>query len=396
MVGDNISRPSKILITDDERDLVEMLAFSLGRRGYEIARAYDGLEAWGRVKEEKFDLLILDLMMPGLDGWEVCCFIRKSEDPQIRETPNLILSARAMAEDRVRGLEMGAEDYITKPFSLMELMVRIEKLLTRRQAFASLNSELALLQRQTREHEERVCKIVHDLKTPLVSMGASAKLLMRPREKDEAMEILRAIYETSHRLSRRLEELLFFPAPSFSEKKILMKEISLPLLAERLRESFQALAREKMIAMEFHPFPASPLLRGDERWLERALENLIGNALKYTPEGGRVEVGGSMDPEKEKVEIWVRDTGRGIFPEEIQQIFQPFHRGRNALNEPGMGLGLALVREVVDLHGGEVRVRSKPGKGSVFSLVFPCKQNLFDEEGGEDGVLKIYNSLTFG
>jgi signal transduction histidine kinase len=375
MGGENVSRSSRILITDDERDLVEMLAFSLGRRGYEIARAYDGLEAWERVKEEKFDLLILDLMMPGLDGWEVCRFIRKSDNPQIRETPILILSARAMAEDRVRGLEMGAEDYITKPFSLMELMLRIEKLLNRRQAYASLKSELAILQRQTREQEERVCKIVHDLKTPLVSMGASAKLLMRPREKDETLEMLRGIYENSHRLSRRLEEILLFSASSFSEKKILMKEINLSLLADRLRESFQGLAREKMIEMKFHPFPAFPLLWGDERWLERALENLLGNALKYTPEGGRVEMGGSMSPEEEKVEIWVQDNGRGIFPEEIQQIFHPFHRGRNALNEPGMGLGLSLVKEVVDLHGGEVRVRSEPGKGSVFSLFFSLKAN---------------------
>lgn len=92
MGGENVSQPSRILITDDERDLVEMLAFSLGRRGYEIARAYDGLEAWERVKEEKFDLLILDLMMPGLDGWEVCRFIRKSDDPQIRSLPIPFLS----------------------------------------------------------------------------------------------------------------------------------------------------------------------------------------------------------------------------------------------------------------------------------------------------------------
>ena len=381
MVGENISRPSKILITDDERDLVEMLAFSLGRRGYEIARAYDGLEAWERVKEERFDLLILDLMMPGLDGWEVCRFIRKSDDPQIRETPILILSARAMAEDRVRGLEIGAEDYITKPFSLMELMLRIDKLLNRRQAVTSLKSELAILQGQTREQEERVRKIIHDLKTPLVSMGASAKLLMRPRETEEAMEMLRGIYGNSQRLSRRLEEILLFSAASFSEKKILMKEINLPLLAERLRESFQALAREKMIEMQFHPFPAFPPLRGDERWLERALENLLGNALKYTPEGGRVEVGGSMEPGGEKLEIWVRDNGRGIFPEEVQRIFHPFHRGRNALTEPGMGLGLSLVKEVVDLHGGEVRVQSEEGKGSVFSLFFPLQTDPLPDKG---------------
>ena len=373
MEEENFSRPSKILISDDERDLVEMLAFSLGRRGYEIARAYDGLEAWERVKEEKFDLLILDLMMPGLDGWEVCRFIRKSEDAQIRETPILILSARATAEDRVRGLEMGAEDYITKPFSLTELTLRVEKLLNQRQAFAAMRSDLAHLQRQTREQEERVCKIVHDLKTPLVSMGASAKLLMKPREKDETLEMLRGIYENSRRLNQRLEEILLFPSSFFSEGRVLMKEINLPLLMANLRESFQPLAREKMIEMKFHSFPDFPPLWADERWLERAFENLLGNALKYTPEGGRVEVGGAMIPGEEKMEIWIQDNGRSIPPEEIQKIFRPFQRGSNALSEPGMGVGLSLVKEVVDLHGGEIRVRSEQPKGTTFSIILPVR-----------------------
>jgi two-component system sensor histidine kinase/response regulator len=389
MVPENISRASRILIADDERDLVEMLAFSLGRRGYEITCAYDGQEAWEKVKEEKFDLLILDLMMPLLDGWEVCHFIRESEEPQIRETPILILSARAMAEDRVRGLELGAEDYITKPFSLMELILRIEKLLDQRQAYASLKSELTILQRQTREQEERVCKMVHDLKTPLVSMGASARLLMKPREKDEALEMIQGIYENCQRLSRRLEEILLFSASSFSGNTVLMKEINLNLLANRLRESFQALAREKRIEMIFHPLPVFSPLDGDERWLERALENLLANALKYTPEGGRVEIGGSMNPDEEDMEIWVRDNGRGIFPEEVQQIFHPFHRGKNALDEPG--LGLSLVKEVADLHGGKILVESKLQEGSTFSMVLPVGKN-GRRKGGEKGAENFTNN----
>jgi len=136
--------------------------------------------------------------------------------------------------------------------------------------------------------------------------------------------------------------------------------------------------------MKFHHFTALPPIWGDERWLERALENLLGNALKYTPEGGRVEIGGSMSPEEGKVELWVQDNGRGIFPEEIQQIFHPFHRGRNALTEPGMGLGLSQVKEAVDLHGGKILVESKPQKGSTFSIVLPVGKN-GTRKGGEKG-----------
>jgi len=161
------------------------------------------------------------------------------------------------------------------------------------------------------------------------------------------------------------------------------QQIDLRLLLKRMREFFITLALEKKIELKFHPLPPFPPLLGYEGWMERALENLLGNALKYTQEGGVVEVGGAIAPEEGKMEIWVQDNGRGILPEDIQQIFHPFQRGGNALNEPGAGLGLSLVKEVVDLHGGEVQVRSEPGKGSVFSLFFPLKTDHLPEKAGK-------------
>src|SRR3974377_3205 len=106
-----------------------MLVFSLEKRGYESSRAFGGMEAWEKMTSEKFDLVLLDLMMPDLDGWELCRMVRRNEQKHIRETPILVLSARTLPEDRIQGLELGADDYLTKPFSLAELTLRVEKLL---------------------------------------------------------------------------------------------------------------------------------------------------------------------------------------------------------------------------------------------------------------------------
>jgi DNA-binding response OmpR family regulator len=118
--GDPLINPqaAKILIVEDESDLAQMLHFTLRKGGYETLAAYDGMEAWKRIQSEKPDLIILDLMLPELDGWEICRMVRREEKNEIREIGILILSARAQVEDRIHGLELGADDYLTKPFSL--------------------------------------------------------------------------------------------------------------------------------------------------------------------------------------------------------------------------------------------------------------------------------------
>ena len=121
------------MIVDDEPDLTDMLAFTLQKRGYETVQAHSGLEAWRKLAAKKFDLLVLDIMMPDLDGWELCRRIRQNESKEIRETGILMLTARASSEDRVKGLESGADDYLIKPFSLSELALRVENLLGKRQ-----------------------------------------------------------------------------------------------------------------------------------------------------------------------------------------------------------------------------------------------------------------------
>jgi len=363
----------KILIVDDEPDLVGMLAYNLKKKEYGISTAYNGFEAWEKIESEKPDLLILDLMMPELDGWELCRMIRRNDREEIRGIGILMLTARAMPEDRVHGLEVGADDYLTKPFSLNELILRVEKLAEKKRIVCQLREEMDSLHFTIRKKEADFKKVVHDLKNPLISMGASAKRMLRRNQNEEELKILKNIYDSSIRLTRWIDDTL-------SSKKLEgeIKEADIQSIIHQVIDLLKELSGEKKIEIRFEASPSIPLIRCHEQLMFRAIENILNNALKYSPEGGRVDVTVTSYLEWKDagiVEISVRDTGIGIFEEDIEKIFEPFYRGRNASKEIGTGLGLSFVKQAVDLHGGRILVQSEPQKGSTFSILLPVESD---------------------
>ena len=369
----------KILIADDESDFVEMLAYNLRKKEYQILTAYNGFEAWEKIESEKPDLLILDLMMPDLDGWELCRMIRRNEGEEIRGIGILMLTARAMPEDRVYGLEIGADDYLTKPFSLNELILRVEKLLERKRAMGQLKEEMDSLHSSIRNKEKDLKRVVHDLKNPLLSMGASAKRMLRRNQNEEEVEILKNIYDSSLRLTRWIDDTLFSSDHLSEEKKWEMKEIEIQPMVQQMIDLLKEASRDKNIEIHFEASPSIPLVYCQEQLLSRAIENLLSNALKFTPRGGKVDVAVTPYTGRNNggvIEISIKDTGIGILEEDIERIFEPFYRGRNSLSETGAGLGLSFVKEVVNLHGGRILVQSEPRKGSIFSVLLPIRARL--------------------
>jgi signal transduction histidine kinase/predicted metal-dependent phosphoesterase TrpH len=367
----------KILIADDERDLVEMLAYNLGKKGYEILKAYDGFEAWEKIESEKPDLLILDLMMPNLDGWELCRLIRRNQKKEIKEMGILMLTARAMPEDRVYGLEVGADDYLTKPFSLSELVLRIEKIIEKKNSIGGLTKEVDHLRFERKATEENLRKVVHDLKTPLISMGIMSKLLLKNDQREEKLKFLKNIYDSSSRMMRWVEDILKFYDSTHRGLEEKMEVVEIQSMVKQAVDLLREQGREKDIDIILRFSSADTSIQCNGPLLQRALDNLIGNAVKFTPREGRVEVSVNSYRFKEDdrvVEISVKDTGIGISEEDRKRIFEPFYRGKNASMEDGIGLGLSLVKEVVDLHGGRILVQSDPNKGSTFSILLPVKQ----------------------
>jgi signal transduction histidine kinase/predicted metal-dependent phosphoesterase TrpH len=364
----------RILVADDERDLVAMLAYNLGKKGYQILTAYNGFEAWERIESEKPDLLILDLMMPDLDGWELCRMVRRSQKNEINEMGILMLTARAMPEDRVYGLEIGADDYLTKPFSLNELILRVEKLNEKKKSVYQLKEEMEGLQLSMHRKETDLKRIVHDLRNPLLSIGASAKRMLRRSQNEEELKILGMIYDSSVRLTGWIDDTL-----SSNKLEAEIKEVDIQQLIQQVVHLLKETSEAKKIEICFDSSASIPYIFCHEQLMFRTIENLLNNALKYTPNGGKVDV--TITPylqwkEGGFVEISIKDTGVGILDDEIDRIFEPFYRGRNDSTQAGVGLGLSFAKQAVDFHGGKILVQSEPHKGSIFSILLPVKSRI--------------------
>jgi hypothetical protein len=364
----------KVLIVDDERDLVTMLAYNLGKKGYQISTAYSGFEAWEKIESGKPDLLILDLMMPDLDGWELCRLVRRSQTREINDMGILMLTARAMPEDRVYGLEIGADDYLTKPFSVSELILRVEKLAGKRKSVYQLKEEMASLQSSMHRKETDLKRVVHDLKNPLLSIGASAKRMLRRSQNEEELKILGMIYDSSVQLTGWVDDTL-----SSNKLEAEIKEVDIQQLIQQVVNLLKETSEEKKIEIFFDSSASVPHLFCHEQLMFRTIENLLNNALKYTPHGGKVDV--TLTPylqwkEGGFVEISIKDTGIGILEDEIERIFEAFYRGRNHSTQAGVGLGLSFAKQAVEFHGGKILVQSEPLKGSIFSILLPVKSRI--------------------
>ncbi len=380
-----------ILIVDDERDLVEMLAYNLEKRGYRVVKAYDGFEAWRKIDSERPDLLILDLMMPNLDGWELCRMVRRSEHKAIREMGILMLTARAMEEDKVYGLEIGADDYLSKPFSLNELILRVAKLVQKQKTVFRLREEIDSLGSLLEKKESKLRTLAHDLKAPLISIGFSAKRMLRRHQEEEMAGPLKTIYESSLHLTRWVDEALSTQDLCSSGGREQMKEVDVRSLVQQVIDLIKESSAEKKIGIHLRTSPSIPLISCYEPSMYRALVNLLSNAVKYTPRGGTVEISIHAYFSKKGtgvLEISIRDTGIGICEEDKEKIFQAHYRGKNVSSTEGKGLGLAFVKEVIELHGGKILVQSEPNVGTIFSILLPAK------DVPQEGARKICQEIS--
>lgn len=377
----------KILIVDDEKDLVEMLAYQLNRRGYQTLKAFDGVEAWEKIESEKPDLLILDLMMPNLDGWELCRLIRRSQNRTLRAIAILMLTARATQEDKIYGLEIGADDYLVKPFSLNELVLRVEKMMEKQRSMTQLQEEIKHLQSSMEAKEFNLKQVAHDLKSPLISIGFSAKRMLRRESNEEASKALQTIFDNSLQLTQWIDETLLAHPSSESNRQEDRKEVEVNALILQTIDLLKEMASEKGINVVFHATPPHFKLSLHEPLMHRVLMNLLSNALKYTPRGGKVEITLKYYFSKRGtgvMEIAVSDNGIGIPEDEIERIFEPYYRGKNISNEEGKGTGLSFVKKVIDMHGGRILVQSEINKGSTFSILLPIKNAPTEATGKVD------------
>jgi two-component system, sensor histidine kinase and response regulator len=377
-------QPATILVVDDNLQNREVAEGHLVGAGYLVLLADGGARALTLLEAERPDLVLLDVLMPGMDGFETCRRIRAM--PAVGDTPVLFLTALGDLETHKAALDSGADDFLTKPINRTELLIRVRSLLRIKQLTDQLrrNYEVIRAQRNAllsaqRQKEELTTLIVHDLKNPLSSILSNVQYVLgrcaAPADEHDALE---DVVRASQSMVRLVMNLLDVSRSEDGALVPQVTEFNLPTLVGEVCSEMGRRIDDKEQRLALLVAPAVATLRGDRDLVRRILENLIDNAYKYGPRHATisVEVGtATMDDGLEPaVEIRVRDEGEGIPKAYRQLIFEKYGR----FEQPGAeaartshGLGLVFCRRAVAVHGGTIWIDDGPGRGGCFCVRLP-------------------------
>ena len=379
-------RAPTILVVDDNLQNREVAEGNLIGAGYAVIQAEGGAEGLALLVERRPDLVLLDVLMPGMDGYETCRRIRAL--PQGGDVPVLFLTALGDLETHKAALESGADDFLTKPLNRTELLIRVRSLLRIKRFSDELRANVQVIRTQRdallaaqRQKDELTALIVHDLKNPLSSILSNVQYVQSratlPLDERESLEdVLRA----SQSMVRLVMNLLDV---SRSDDGALIPHVSAFGLPELLGEICSEMGRrieDKGQRLDLSLAPGVGLLRGDRDLIRRIVENLIDNAYKYGPKRATISVEvllATMDAGAEPaVEIRVRDEGEGI-PESYRQIvFEKYGRAGGGVHEgrSSHGLGLVFCRRAVTVHGGAIWIDEQAPRGSCFCVRLPVSR----------------------
>ena len=359
-----------ILLVDDNLQNLKVLGNMLQETGYHLLFAKNGIQALEAVRNRKPDLILLDIMMPDLDGFEVCRQLK--QNVQTNDIPIIFLTARVEPEDIIKGLELGAVDYVTKPFNHKELISRVKTHLELKVAREELARKVEELNQANATKEKLLSIISHDLVNLFNSLINLSNLLTEPEKPlsiEQKDKYLLMISQSSNQGYHLLRNLLDWLRNQMGTLKIVPTTVNLKPLVERNIEFLSSQAKNKNITLG-STINSETWVLADPNMLDTVIRNLLANAIKFTPRDGEVNI--SAQERDTIMEISVIDTGIGIKREDLQQIFQSSHHTTIGTgNEKGTGIGLNLCKEFVEKNAGKIGVESEVGKGSRFYIQLP-------------------------
>lgn len=362
-----------ILVVDDTEDNLDLLEFALKRKPVEMIRANSGMECLTIARDRQPDVILLDIQMPEMDGFETLKRLR--ENPATAKIPVIFLTAQRKEPESIeRGLLMGVDEYLTKPIDTDELLVRTKTLVRIKRMEAELE----------RTKADFMAMLVHDLRSPLAGIKDVIEFF-RELEKSggpltgDHFTLLAASQESAERMLQLINNLL--DLSKFEAGKITLNKepVAIRKVIEKAGKQMDFQFRQRNITLQLEVGENLPEVTVDGGKIGQVLMNLLSNSLKFTGSGGRVKVSVELVTEKidgaarEVLAASVTDTGMGIPQDELPGIFQRYKQASTAkrVRQKGTGLGLAICKLIVEAHGGKISVTSEPGKSTTFRFTLP-------------------------
>jgi two-component system sensor histidine kinase/response regulator len=370
----------KILVVEDNEDMLNGIRDILEMSGYQVITAVDGQEALAWMQQHRPDLIISDIMMPQMDGYELFSAVRAN--PKWLRVPFVFLTAKDQRLDVRLGKQLGADDYLTKPFEPEDLIVVVEAKLERAASLqAATDSEMSQL-------KQNILKAFsHEFRTPLTYIRGYLDLILEDGldqlSVEELEEFLHGMRRGSARLSRLVDDLIFLVTLETGEavNKFYSEQMyftGLRSLIEIVVHQKQPAAQQRNVELQLELPDLLPGVEIHLDYIRDVLERLIDNGVKFSNSAqGHVLV--SATANEKWVRIAVKDNGIGISAEELPNLFKRLHQiNRAHLEQSGLGVGLAIAKGIAEIHGGRIDVESEVGRGSTFTLVLPVAQEALD------------------
>lgn len=383
----NLPEPklARILAVDDAPDNLFLLQTILETESYKLICVEDGYSALSIVEKAPPDLILLDVMMPKMDGYEVTRKIRQNSS--LPFIPILLITAHEQSSV-IQGLDTGADDFIRKPVDVGELLARVRSLLRLKH---SIDKQVKL----AHQREDFVSRLTHDLRTPLVAADRMLYLLQRGSFgalPNSAVQAIYSIQKSNQNLVKMVNNVLEVYRHDAGYKEFTFVPINLDKIVKDVVQELTPLAQEKGLTLTLNRGEFNQLfnsgdfkLMGAQIELRRVFTNLIGNAVKFTEKGSvdihlglKSDSATFADDQPHWVTISIQDTGTGIRLEDLPTLFKRFRQGQH--KRSGSGLGLYLSRRIVEAHQGRIEVKSQLGKGSLFTVYLPTQTALLTKD----------------
>ena len=365
----------KILIVDDVMSNVLLLKILLTNEKFQVCTANCGKACIEQAKTEHPDLILLDVMMPDINGFDTAVIMKK--DPELADIPIIFLTALNTPADLVHGFQVGASDFLTKPFNKEELVMRVMQQI-------SLVAAKRIIEQQNRElkatlsnRDKMYSVIAHDLRSPMASIRMVLNLVVQSASEETVGPELYALLDQANRESEEvhdlLDNLLKWTKSQTGRLNVVVQDLDLNDIVPGVVEIFEMIAQTKQIKLDLQRSAEPLVVHADNDMLKTVVRNFLSNAIKFSPENSTIEI--TMAREGDFAKVGVRDHGVGIAADRLATIF---HKGETTYGtggEEGSGLGLQLCQDFARKNGGDCTVESVEGEGSTFSLLIPLKKD---------------------